>query len=107
MTEDRVVSPREQIAAVAQAMLDGGVEPQDGCREICRLRHQLSEPETYDQDLLVFVGIDSELDDCPTGLARQYWAPSALAEKDQQRDEYLRRVKDALTKACRALAMWR
>jgi hypothetical protein len=101
------VSPRKQIASVAQAILDGRVEPQDGCREISRLQHQLSELEMHDEDLLVFVGIDSELDDCPTGLARQYWAPSALTEKDRQRDEYLHRVKDRLMKACRALALWR
>ena len=101
------MSPREQIAAMAQAMLDGGVDLQDGCREICGLQHQLSKSEAHNKDLLVLVGVDSELDDCPIGAARQHWEPAALAAKDRQRDEYLRRVNDRLLNACRALAAWR
>jgi hypothetical protein len=100
------VSPRQEIAAVAQSMLDGSMELLHGCRVICTLQHQLSQAELHNNDLLVIVGIESELDDCPTGHARQHWEPSALADKDRERDDYLRRVGDRLTNACRALALW-
>lgn len=101
------MSPREQVAAVAQAMLAGDVHLQDGCREICGLRFQLSNPEQDDKDLMLLVGIDSELDDCPVGPVRQHWEPEALAGKDRQRDAYLHRLNDHLLTACRALATWR
>lgn len=100
------MSSREHIAAVAQAMLDGRVELHAGCREICEQQHQLSMPDVHDKDLLFVVGVDSELAACPVGAARQYWEPTALAEKDRERDEYLCRVNDRLVTACRALATW-
>ncbi|MEO7729689.1 MAG: hypothetical protein ABIY55_01865 [Kofleriaceae bacterium] len=101
------MTTRDQLASVAQSMLDGRIELQGGCREICRLRHELSGPDVYDKDILVLVGIDSELDDCPIGPARAHWAPAFLAEKDQQRDDYLRRERDRLFNACSVLASWR
>jgi hypothetical protein len=100
------LSPRQQIAAVAQAILAGSVEPQEGCRNICVLQHRLSKTDARAEELRWVVGIDSDLDPYPLGAARQYWEPSALAEKDRQRDEYLRRVHDRLMKACRALTSW-
>lgn len=101
------MSPREEIAAVAQAMLDGRVGLHAGCESIAGLRHQLPEPEANGNELNLFVGIASELDDCPVSSERQYWEPAALADKDRKRDEYLNRVKEDLLNACRALAMWR
>jgi hypothetical protein len=96
-----------QIAAVAQAMLDRSIEPLAGCRDICQVRHQLSDVDANSSCLLVVVGIESELDDCPLGPARDHWAPAALAIKDRQRDEYLQRVQHTLEDACRILASWR
>jgi hypothetical protein len=98
---------RHEIARVATRMLTGEVGLHEGCHEIARLRTGLSEPEVADPDLLVFVGVDSELDDVPLGDVRQRWAPEALAVKDAQTAEYLGRARDGILRACQAVvAQW-
>jgi hypothetical protein len=100
---EREAQIRREIARVASCVLAGDMAPPEGCREIARLRTGLAEPEMDDPDLLVFVGVDSELDDVPFGEARRRWAPEALVEKDKQTAEYLEQVRDRLLRACQSL----
>jgi hypothetical protein len=96
---------RREIARVATRVLTGEMGLHEASREIARLRTGLTEPEIDDPDLLIFVAVDSELDDVPLGGARQRWAPEALAEKDAQAADYLARVSERLLRACQSLSV--
>ncbi len=93
----------QKIASVAAGMVEGEIDLLEGCRAIVRLRGSLSDPEQSDPDLLVFVAVESEVDDMPFGLARQHWAPEALVEKDRQKAEYLGAARQDILRACRVL----
>jgi hypothetical protein len=98
---------QQQIAEVAAQMVAGEVDLLEGCREIVSLRSSLKEPELYDPDLLAMVGVESELDDVPTGATRALWSPEALADKDHKKDRYLRSVRSTLIASCLMLiAKW-
>jgi hypothetical protein len=96
---------RREIARVATRVLADEMGLHEACREIARLRTGLADPEIDDPDLLIFVAVDSELDDVPLGGARERWAPEALAEKDAQAADYLARVRDRLLRACQSLSV--
>ena len=72
----------QNIAQIAQAILDGRVSIIAGARQIRRFCGGHAGLDERDPDLNTFVGIDSETDDLPIGDVRQYWAPDALARKD-------------------------
>jgi hypothetical protein len=91
------------MVSIARAILAGEVEVLEGCQQLAELRHALPDGESKAPDILTFAGVDSELDDVPTGHARDLWAPEALAAKDGQRDEYLARARSAIEEACRSL----
>ena len=100
-------SARREISRIAAAMVAGSVDLLEGCRRVAALRKSLSDSELSDPDLLVLVGIESELDDIPHGGARELWAPAALAAKDEEGVKYLEAAREALLRACRALsARW-
>jgi hypothetical protein len=94
---------KRRIVGEASLMLDSQRDLLEGCRRIVRYRAGLSKPDLSDDDLMFMVGVESELDDVPTGPARPHWAPEALAEKDRKARDYIARVKDELLKACQAL----
>lgn len=50
-----------------------------------------------------FVAVASETDDLPLGAVRQYWAPDALARKDQELASYETRIRDHVPDSCREL----
>src|SRR3954462_8714372 len=72
----------QNVAQVAQAILDGRISIIAGARQIRRFCGRHAGVDEHDPDLNTFVGIDSETDDLPIGDIRQYWAPDALAQKD-------------------------
>lgn len=94
---------REQIAAVAAKLVQNNVDLLDGCRSIVQLRGGLSEADRSDPDLLILVAVESELDDIPTGSARDHWEPYALVQKDQEAAEYLQSVREEVMRASQAL----
>jgi hypothetical protein len=98
---------QHRIARIAAQMIAGDLDLLEGCREIVLLRPSLEEPELYDPDVLAMVGVESELDDVPTGATRTLWAPDALARKDQKKARYLEDVRNSLLSSCAALvAKW-
>ena len=94
---------RHRIVALAHAMLAGNVDLVTGAYEMCRLRIQLPEAALYDEDLLTFVVVASELDGMPRGTARELWEVKALEAKDRQRDEYLASMHHVIEQSCRNL----
>jgi hypothetical protein len=77
-------SNRQQVAQIAQDILEGRVGVIVGARQISRFCGGHLGLDERDPDLNTFVGIDSETDDLPIGDARQYWAPDVLAVKDAE-----------------------
>ncbi|MGO1077247.1 hypothetical protein [Inquilinus sp. CA228] len=67
------------IARAAQDMLDGRLSYIEGARLILRLAAE-AELSTHDDDILPFVGIDSETDAFPFGPVRERWNREALAK---------------------------
>ncbi len=97
-------SEKQEIASLALSIVGGELDVLEGCRRIVDLRGSLGESEANDPDLLVIVGVESELDDVPSGATRELWAPDALAARDAERDEYLSAVRPELLRACQSIA---
>ena len=73
------------IARAAQDMLDGHLPFIEGARLILRLAAE-AELSTHDDDILPFVGIDSETDAFPFGPVRELWNKEALAKLQPEID---------------------
>lgn len=104
MIEVRFKEVRARILSIAQALLAGNVEILEACQQLAELRHSLPDSEARSPDILTFAAVASELDDVPTGHARDLWAPDALAVKDREHDEYLARAQSSIEEACRSIA---
>ena len=81
LPENIVTENRQQVAAIAQAMLDGRVGIIEGSRQLASLSHRIAVAE-FDPDFTPFIGIASETSHLPVGAERQLWAADALARKD-------------------------
>jgi hypothetical protein len=90
-----------QILAVIRGVLSTQIGVIDGTLFLSSMSHYL-EPEWSDE-LRIFRGIASEIDDLPTGMARQFWAPQALAQKDQELASYESRIRETVVQQCRSL----
>jgi len=97
---------KQDIAAIARAMLLGHTPLLEGCRWIHAIHHDLAEADRSNQDLLYVAYNADDLDDVPTGPNRAHWEPAALAEKEQKRDDHFASIKEELTKALQSLASW-
>ncbi len=90
-----------QTLAVARGILSRHIRLVEGSVCLSSLAHNL-EPRWSDK-MEAFVGVASETDDLPLGAVRQYWAPDALARKDQELANYETRIRDEVLDACREL----
>jgi hypothetical protein len=96
--EPDVEQARRAIAETARAMLAGRTPFIEGARSLIHLRWIAKLPE-FDEDMLVFVGIDSETDALPLGPVRQHWAPTALDQLQPEIDRAERWARDFGTAA--------
>ena len=94
---------RTEIVSIARRIVAKEIDPLLGCRLIVRHQGSLLDVERQDPSLLVLVGVESETDHFPLGEVRSHWDPSALAQQDRQRAEYLQRVEKDVLDACRAI----
>lgn len=69
---------RAAMVALARAMLRGEVGVLEGSRKMLDFVHTAG-IDSRDEDLLVFVGIDSQEDHLPVGSERGFWSPDRLA----------------------------
>jgi len=96
-----VEQQRKVMAGVAHQILDGKIGIVAGARELVRLRFP-SRAES-DEDILVFVGIDSETDHLPLGEIRRLWNREVLKIKDEELMRYEVQVKERAFNACKNL----
>lgn len=92
-----------EIANVVRDILDGKLGIVVGARKLSRLRYK-SQIET-DQDILFFIGIDSETDGFPVGDVRRHWNAQALRVKDEELEQFESRVREKVFEACKRLLM--
>jgi hypothetical protein len=90
-----------EIEATLREMLSGGLDLVEGCRVLARYAVELEQiaPAEY----AVIAGVESETDDLPVGQQRSRWASDALAQKDREKEAYLRTVEETVLAACRRI----
>jgi hypothetical protein len=101
LDESRQRDLREEVAATARGIASGEVSLLDGARRIAALRFEIEGCER-DEDLKVFVVIDSETDHIPKTAARslctQSWLENCDAELRDIGVFYERQIRDACNK---------
>ena len=86
---------------MVRAILAGSIGIIEGSRYLSSLRLRFD--SVWTKKLINFAGIDSETDELPLGSVRQFWAPSALADKDQQILKYEGSIRESTLETCRSL----
>ena len=76
---------RQEIAQTVEAILSGGLSPILGARRVNAIASKLGLSCRADEDLVAFVGVDSETDALPVDPEiRKLWSPAALAKLDEE-----------------------
>jgi hypothetical protein len=75
--ESEIMKARHAIFDAAQDMLAGRLSYIEGARKIITAKWAAKLDE-WDEDLVPFVGIDSETEALPFGEMRAHWQPAAL-----------------------------
>lgn len=101
MSSTKRESSRIAALEAAEAVLGGRLGVIEGCRRLCALSHDLVPERLVDDDLVVFIAVDSETDALPTGSARQYWDPVALRREDAKIERAEAMYRDEVLAACR------
>jgi hypothetical protein len=92
---------RREMIRVAREILNGSIGIVAGARQMTALR--FSSRAEKDEDILVFVGIDSESGHLPLGDFRWRWNKDALKIKDEELNRFELRVKERAFRACENL----
>jgi hypothetical protein len=92
---------KKALLIVVRAILAGSIGIIEGSRYLSSLRLRFD--SVWTKKLINFAGIDSETDELPLGSVRQFWAPSALADKDQQILKYEGSIRESTLETCRSL----
>lgn len=93
---------RDEMVALARAILRGETGVLEGSAAMLQYRWDAGLHE-MDEDLLTFVGIESQHDHLPAGSARQFWSPAALARVDAEIAEAEAVHREAAFAACESL----
>jgi hypothetical protein len=83
-TSDKASPVSEQMASLAQQLLDGKIGICSASRQIRDLAWRNCDDPWKHEALKVFLAIDSETDHLPLGKERSVWQPAALLEKDDE-----------------------
>ena len=100
--ESYVASIRKRVVDTARSMLNGDLNFLEGARNLVDLRHEAAVRDD-DADFMVFVAIDSETDDLPTGAARQQWPLDVLEKLDPEYKKAEAWAKEFGSQACESL----
>ncbi|MBB4635484.1 hypothetical protein [Longimicrobium terrae] len=93
---------RDEMVTLARKILRGETGVLPGSAAMMQYRWGAGLHE-MDEDLLVFLGIDSQEDHLPSGSARRYWNPDALARADAQIAEAEAFYREVAFAACESL----
>lgn len=92
---------RQDIVAIARAMVSGTLDLMSGCRRLCDLRHRIG---ASDSDLfLPIIGFESQTDDYPIGAMRAQYEKDYLKQVDEQMDAFLVEARPGVLAACKRI----
>ena len=91
------------LVAVARKIISEEIDFLDGCHEIAHLL--IGFPYENDQDLCIFVLVNSETDHLPLGSTRKHWDPTALEKRDKEIQNYIDRYKKDVVIASRNIIL--
>jgi hypothetical protein len=92
----------KKIVEIAQNILSSKTGIIEGARLLEKLRLTVSRND-FDPDFLPFVAIADETDNLPIGQERNFWASTALQEKDKEIQQAEEHYRDKAFAACRVL----
>ena len=81
--EESIAEARDRMLALAGAILRGEVGVLLGAARMLEFRYGAGLDE-WDDDMITFVGIESQEDHLPVGHVRQLWSAEALARVDPE-----------------------
>ncbi|MBU0983826.1 MAG: DUF2489 domain-containing protein [candidate division Zixibacteria bacterium] len=90
---------RNELVAIANAMLSGETDLIEGVRDICSLRFAVGDPQ--DDAFMFFIAADSETDHFPVGQQRKLCADEYLQRVDREMQRYLADAREDMMTACR------
>jgi hypothetical protein len=88
-----------QVRAALSKWTANADDPISCAREISELRFTTPDPKS--SHFFIFLAIDSETDEFPTGLQRAHWNRDSLRRSDAERDAYLARISEDFWRHCR------
>lgn len=94
---------RSTLLETARAILAGEIDVIEGSIRLARLAHDVVPNSVLDPDFVVFGALSSETDHLPTGSARQYWSPAALAAADVDIARITESAKPDVLRACQSI----
>jgi hypothetical protein len=93
---------KSELVRIARDVVEGRIRPLVGACQLCRYVQTLKN-EINPESWKLIVAVSSECDGLALGPERQYWAPSALREKDKRSAAYEARVGPEVIQAAREL----
>ena len=93
-----ITAKKEELVAVAAAMIEGNLNLIEGVRKIASLRYKIEDPTN--KIFTYFIAVDSETDHLPLGSMRVHCAPEYLKQADDEMERYLADERSGILKAC-------
>lgn len=89
---------QQELVDTALRIVEGRIDPVQGCRLICALQNEirLETDDAFD----VIKAIESETDTSPLGQSREHCNPKHLSKVDEETYAYMDRVQAQLKEAC-------
>jgi hypothetical protein len=97
-------NPRKKLVVTCSQVLINELSIIEAARIISSLRHE-DGIDANDENILVFVGIDSETDHLPIGEVRRSWNQEALVAKDKEIKDYEKKVQEDAFDACKFITI--
>jgi len=94
---------KSKIISIAEKIILKEMNLLEGCRQIVRLVHNLSEEDQNNPDILIITTIESYLDVYPSSKVRDLWNKNVLKEKDKELAEFWQRNESDFIKACQGI----
>ena len=100
--EEYVANQRMKVVNIASDVIEGKRSILLAAQQITQLRFEIDLNED-NEDLLVFVAIDSECDSLPIGPDKEYWDKDSLKKKEKEIKETEEWALSIGTNACNNL----
>lgn len=96
-----VALQRGRLVDTATSLLEGQLDLIEACRTIAALSGQIDPTAEEEEVLTFFEAVACETEPYPLDAQRELYNPKFLAELDEQKNNYLDRVRDDVYRSCR------